>query len=74
MAYGEHTIETLIMGMLVLVIGLALTPTVANSVAAATGGNVTGAAASVLPLVTLVWIIVVLVLGVGMIKVALSHK
>jgi len=48
---------------LLIILGLALTPQVADSVAASLGGNVTGTAAAILPLVTVMWVF--LVLGIG---------
>jgi len=43
----------LIVGFIVIVVGTSLAPTVANQVVAAQGGNVTGAASTILGLTTL---------------------
>ena len=48
---------------LLIVFALALTPTIGDSVAAATGGNITGAAADILELVPLVWVFIVVGIG-----------
>lgn len=48
---------------LLIVFALALTPTIGDSVDAATGGNITGAAADILELVPLVWVFIVVGIG-----------
>lgn len=48
---------------LLIVFALALTPTIGDSVAASTGGNITGAAADILELVPLVWVFIVVGIG-----------
>ena len=48
---------------LLIVFALALTPTIGDSVSAATGGNITGAAADILELVPLVWVFIVVGIG-----------
>ena len=57
---------------LLIILGLALTPNVADSVVAATGGNVTGTAAAIIPLVTVMWVF--LVLGIGAAAVYVQFK
>ena len=48
---------------LLIVFALALTPTIGDSVDAATGGNITGEAAEILELVPLVWVFIVVGIG-----------
>ena len=43
----------LVGGFVVIIVGVTLAPTVANEVAGATGGNVTGSSATILDLTTL---------------------
>ena len=58
MSMGE-----LFLVFLLIVFALALTPTIGDSVAAATGGNITGAAGDILELVPLVWVFIVVGIG-----------
>jgi hypothetical protein len=57
------TMGELFLVFLLIIFALALTPTVGDSVAAATGGNITGAAADILALVPLVWVFIVIGIG-----------
>jgi hypothetical protein len=53
---------------LLIVIGLALTPTIQSSVTAVTGagaGNLTGAALAMAQLVPLFWVIIIIAIGVA---------
>ena len=58
MSMGE-----LFLVFLLIVFALALTPTIGDSVAAAVGGNITGAAGDILALVPLVWVFIVVGIG-----------
>ena len=60
---GEMDIGRLFLTFLLIIFALALTPTVGDSVSAATGGNITGAAADLLELVPLVWVFIVIGIG-----------
>ena len=71
MSFVKRDISGVIMIFIMILIGLALTPTVQEQVLLATGvanatwpGNLSGAAAAIFLLVPLFWII--LVIGVGM--------
>ncbi len=55
----------LFMTLILIVIALALTPTIADAVAAAIVGNVTGTSATLLGLVPLFWVIAILGMGVA---------
>lgn len=66
MADASKVIMGLIISMLGIVVGTNLVPTVANDVyAARNSGNVTGGASSLLALVTLIFVVVVVITGVG---------
>ena len=58
MSMGE-----LFLVFLLIVFALALTPTIGDSVSAATGGNITGAAGDILELVPLVCVFIVVGIG-----------
>lgn len=60
---AEASMSGLFMVFLLIVFALALTPTIGDSVAGATGGNITGAAADILELVPLVWVFIVVGIG-----------
>jgi hypothetical protein len=61
----------LFLGMLILVIGLALTPTIAlQSTYAA--GNTTGVAAVLVPFVVVVWVMVIIIIAVMLIYTAIK--
>ncbi len=60
---GEMDIGRLFLTFLLIIFALALTPTVGDAVATATGGNITGAAADLLELVPLVWVFIVIGIG-----------
>jgi hypothetical protein len=60
---AERSMGQLFLVFLLIVFALALTPTIGDSVAAATGGNITGAAADILELVPLVWVFIVVGIG-----------
>jgi len=55
----------IIVTFILIILGLALTPTVADSAAAATGGNVTGVAATMVGLIPMFWVIIILSVGVA---------
>lgn len=56
----------LIGGFIVVLIGVNLIPTVANQVVAAQGGNVTGAASTILGLTTVFYALGIMSAGVGL--------
>ena len=56
----------LIGGFIVILIGVNLIPTVANQVVAAQAGNVTGAASTILGLVTVFYALGIMSAGVGL--------
>jgi hypothetical protein len=61
---GEMTMGQLFLVFLLIVFALALTPTIGDSVFAATNAtNITGAAADILELVPLVWVFIVVGIG-----------
>lgn len=72
MSYNKRDMGGLMMIFLMIVIGLALTPTVQNQVILGTGiqnatwpGNLTGAARAIYLLVPLFWIILVIAIGLA---------
>ena len=56
----------LIGGFIVILVGVTLMPTIADEVAAATTGNVTGAAATVLDLTTIFFALGIMAAGVSL--------
>jgi len=60
---GDLDMGGLFLTFLLIIFALALTPTVGDAVDAATGGNITGAAADLLELVPLVWVFIVIGIG-----------
>lgn len=54
----------MILAFVSTLLGLSLTPSVADSVVAAQGGNVTGVAATLVGLVTVFWVILVLAIPI----------
>jgi len=56
----------LIGGFIVIIVGVNLIPTVANQVVAAQGGNVTGAAGTILGLTTLFFALGIMTTSVGL--------
>lgn len=56
-----------------MLVGIFLAPTVATEVTSALG-NFTGSSAAVWPLVTLMWVIVVVAIGVGLIRESLRSE
>jgi hypothetical protein len=63
--WAKAGIGTIFATFLGIILGLSLTGTVADTVAGAVGGNVTGTSATLLPLVTVMWIFLVLGIGAG---------
>jgi len=63
----SNKMTSLFMTFLLMIIGLALTPTVASSVttAAAAAGIVGTAAATLLGLVPLFWVVIILAIGIA---------
>ena len=55
----------LIGGFIVILVGVSLLPTVANQVAGAQGGNVTGASSTILGLVTLFFALGIMSAGIA---------
>lgn len=66
-------IYELIAGVLLIVFGLALYPTVQSAVDTAIV-NATGLAATLMPLIPAIYAIVIIVLGVSMIAIAAKNK
>jgi hypothetical protein len=60
------TLGNLIGGFIVIIIGVNLMPTVANQVVGAQGGNVTGAASTILGLTTLFYALGIMCAGVSL--------
>ena len=52
-------------GFITVIVGVSLIPTVADTIASAVGGNVTGSAASILQLTTLFFALGIMVAGIG---------
>ena len=59
-------LANLIGGFVVILVGVTLMPTVADQVTAAQGGNVTGAASSILDLVTIFFALGIMAAGVAL--------
>ncbi len=59
-------LANLIGGFVVILVGVTLIPTVADQVTAAQGGNVTGAASSILDLVTIFFALGIMAAGVAL--------
>jgi len=65
---AKFNMGQLMMTFLLIVIGLALTPTIQSSVTGVTGagaGNLTGAAKAMALLVPLFWVIIIIAIGVA---------
>jgi len=65
---AKFNMGQLFITFLLIVIGLALTPTIQSSVTAVTGageGNLTGAAKAMALLVPLFWVIIIVAIGVA---------
>jgi len=64
---GKHDMGNLFVTFLLIVIGLALTPTVGSSVETAVTGPpaMTGAALALINLVPLFWVIIILAIGIA---------
>jgi len=60
------TLGNLIGGFIVILVGVNLIPTVANQIVAAQGGNVTGAASTVLGLTTIFYALGIMSAGVSL--------
>jgi len=74
---GSHTnsVAELFITFLLIVIALALTPTVQSSVTAVTGtgtGNLTGPALALAGLIPLFWVIIIIAIGVAAVYVQLK--
>ena len=61
----------IVLGFVSILVGIFLAPTVATEVTNAVG-NFSGAAASLWPILTLLWVIVCVGIGIGMIRKAVS--
>ena len=59
-------LANLIGGFVVILVGVTLMPTIADQVTAAQGGNVTGAASSILDLVTIFFALGIMAAGVAL--------
>jgi hypothetical protein len=68
---AEKNLGGLFMTFLLMIVGLALTPTVQDSVTTA-AGSVTGAALAMVNLVPLFWVIIILAIGVAAVYVQLK--
>jgi hypothetical protein len=61
---SDNKLPALFMTFLLMVVGLALTPTVAEQATTAAAG-LTGAAAALMDLVPLFWVIIILAIGIA---------
>jgi len=71
------SMKDLIFTFLLIIIGLALTPTVqeqVNSVTGTGGSNLTGAALAIAKLIPLFWVIGLIGVGVGMVYLTMREK
>jgi len=64
MGEGSSKMTSLFMTFLLMIIGLALTPTVQTSVTSAVG-ELSGAAATLMGLVPLFWVVIILAIGIA---------
>lgn len=64
MGGNSNKMTSLFMTFLLMIIGLALTPTVQTSVTAAVG-ELSGAAATLMGLVPLFWVVIILAIGIA---------
>jgi len=75
MGKGKADMGGLFVTFLLIVIALALTPTIQSSVTSVTGtgaGNLTGAALALAGLIPLFWIIIIIAIGVAAVYVQLK--
>lgn len=62
---GQSVKIAAVLGVFIVsVVGLALTPTIGDSVATATGGNITGISATLLDLFPVFWVIMLLAIPI----------